>query len=295
MTQALPFIGRKEKNLSWYRIPKAEYFAAEAFLKMREKFCVAACARFLQMQENQSSHLWHLPGPEGEISALLLHSRHALFPVFDKNRNKGIPAPRFLKRFLGKVHIHALQGLREDTELLESLMEGLGYFATQRIDYDLMNLDTAPRKEAFRAGPAGLVLRSALPGDEEQLFALQAAYEQEEVLPNNAVFNPASCRLNLSKILSSELLLVAELDGQIVGKINTSAKSFTRCQVGGVYVRPDCRGQGIAAKMSVVFFQKLLSSGMGITLFVKKRNAAASAVYRKAGFHVLADYRICYY
>lgn len=284
------------RKLRWKKIPKGDLHTAEAFLKSRERFCVAACSRFLQMQEGRGGHLWHLPGAEGEISSLLLLSRHALFPVFDKSESRReIPAPRFLNRFLGKVHIHALQGQREDIELLESLMESQGYFAAQRIDYDLMSLDSSPREGAFRAGPPGLVLRPPLPGDEEQLFALQAAYEQEEVLPNNAVFNPASCRLNLSKILSLEQVLVAELDGQVVGKINTSAKSFTRCQVGGVYVRPDCRGQGIAAKMSAVFFQGLLSQGMGITLFVKKRNAAAAAVYRKAGFNILAGYRICYY
>jgi len=273
-------------------MPRNELCRAEAYLKKREKLFVAACARFLRLGENHG-HLWFLPDREGEISALLLHSRRTLFPVFDKNPR--VSSPRFLSRFLGKIPIHALQGLREDTELLEILMQAQGYFASERIEYELMSLDNEPRPEALRSGPAGLILRRPLPEDEKQLFALQSAYEQEEVLPVGAVFDPAASRLNLQHILSREHVLIAELDSQVIGKINTSAQSFTRYQIGGVYVRPDCRGLGIGVKMTSVFAKSLLALGKGLTLFVKKRNAAACKVYRRAGFAVLADYRITYY
>jgi len=276
----------------WHKIPKDELLAAEAYLREREKFCVAASARFLQLQ-NKRSHVWRLSNPAGNIFALLLHHRRTLFPVFEKNPS--ISAPHFLNRFLGKVPIHAVQGLRDDTELLETLMENSGYFAAERIDYDLMSIDTPPRQEALKSGPAGLKLRKPEAGDEESIFILQSSYEQEEVLPKSAAFNPTVCRLNMEHILSSEHILLAELDGQIVGKINTSAESFTRYQIGGVYVRPDCRGRGIAVRMTAVFIQNLLDSGRGITLFVKHRNNAARAAYRKVGLSTLADYRISYY
>ena len=293
----------ERKAPRWRKIPQDQLFKAEAFLRARERFCVAASARFLRIQENRG-RVWYLNGSYGEISALLLHSRRALFPVFDKNSDtaetrRQIPGPRFLNRFLGKVPIHAVQGLREDAEFLETLMETQGYFAAERIDYDLMNINGAPKPESFNAGPTGLILRDPsrdpAEGDEEALYALQSAYELEEVLPQNASFNPAACRLNLRHILSHENILLAELDGRVVGKINTSAESFTRYQVGGVYVHPDCRRLGIALKMTAVFIQNLLSKRKGITLFVKKSNAAARAVYQKAGFSVLADYRITYY
>jgi ribosomal protein S18 acetylase RimI-like enzyme len=276
----------------WRKLSRDEYHRAEAYLRDRERFCVSASARFLRLGES-GGHLWHLSDPEGEISALLLHSRQSLFPVFGKHPR--IPGPRFLNRFLGKVPIHALQGLREDVEILETLMENQGYYAAERIDYELMNLDNPPGAESLKPGPAGLTLRTPLPEDEEYLFALQSAYEQEEVLPAHAVFDPAVSRLNLQNILSREQVLVAELNGRVVGKINTSAESFTRYQIGGVYVRPDCRGLGIGAKMTSVFSRGLLLRGKGLTLFVKKRNTAARRVYRKAGFTVLADYRITYF
>jgi GNAT superfamily N-acetyltransferase len=276
----------------WHRVLKNERHKAEEFLREREKYCVSASARFLSMKESRD-HIWYMPGAEGEITALLIHSRQTLFPVFYKNSQ--IPALRFLNRFLGKVYIHALQGLREDAERLETLMEDQGYYAAERIEYELMNLDGAIKYGTQRAGLASLTLRLPMPKDEDVLFALQAAYEQEEVLPANAVFNPAATRLNIRNIIEREQVLVAELGGQVVGKINTSAKSFTRCQIGGVYVRPDCRNLGIGSKMTAVFAEGLLSQGQGISLFVKKRNAAACKVYRKIGFSVTADYRITYY
>ena len=276
----------------WRKVPRDEYCKAEAYLRAHEKICVTASARFLHIAENRG-HVWRLNGPEGDIRSLLVHSRRTLFPVF--NKASGVPGPRFLNRFLGKVPIHALQGMREDVDLLEILMEEQGYYASERIEYDLMCLDSTPEQSTFKLGPANLTLRAPAQGDGEALFALQAAYEQEEVLPENAEFNPAVCRYNLEHILSSEQILVACLDGQVVGKINTSAQSFTRYQIGGVYVRPDYRNLGIGAKMTAFFAGILLSHGKGVTLFVKKRNAAARSVYRRAGFSVIADYRITYY
>jgi len=281
-----------DTSLRWRKIPNEKRFIAESFLRAREKLCVTAYARFLNDNESRG-HVWYLGESEHSITALLVHCRQCLFPVF--NKNPDIPGPRFLSRFLGKIPIHAIQGLREDVELLETLMKAQGYFAAERNDYELMSLDDAPAADALRAGPAGLVLRSPESGDTEYLYELQSAYEQEEVLPKNSEFNPAACRMNLEHILSSQQTLVAELNGRVVGKINTSAETFTRYQIGGVYVRPDCRGRGIALKMTAIFARNLLSDGKGITLFVKKRNSAARAVYQKAGFTVHADYRICYY
>ena len=283
--------------MKWRKLPAEERRKAEAFLIEKEKLCVAASSRFLHIDENHG-HVWYICSPEGKINSLLIQCRRILFPVFSENAH--ITGPHFLNRLLGKVHVHAVQGLCRDAELLETLMEDQGYFAAERIDYHLMSLDADLRPDAAiyknrKSGPADLVIRKPDPKDEESLFNLQAAYEKEEVIPGNSVFNPASCRLGLKRILSSEQVLVAELDGQVVGKINTSAESFTRFQIGGVYVRPDCRGMGIGIKMTEVFCESLLAQGKGLTLFVKKRNAAAVRVYHKAGFGILADYRISYF
>ena len=129
----------------------------------------------------------------------------------------------------------------------------------------------------------------------EALFQLQAGYEKEEVLQQGAIFDPSMCRLNIDRIAAREQLLLAELGGRVCGKLNTGAASSSFFQIGGVYVHPGYRGRGIASKMTAVFVQGLLSQGKTVSLFVKKRNAAAQAAYARVGFTRLGEYRISYY
>jgi predicted GNAT family acetyltransferase len=129
----------------------------------------------------------------------------------------------------------------------------------------------------------------------DALAALHAAYEREEVLPQAAVFNAAASRMNTERIFSKEQILVAELDGRLAGKINTNAVTFTRFQIGGVYVHPEFRRLGIARRMAGEFTASLVSQGRGISLFVKKSNPFAHRVYQRIGFEIQGDYRISYY
>jgi predicted GNAT family acetyltransferase len=253
---------------------------------------VAASARFLH-QEDPHDHGWSLHDEEGNMIALIIHSKRSLFPVL--NGMKEILLPRFICRFIQEIALHSVQGIRRDTKLLEDAIAHLGIIPTEHIDYDLMSLDREPSPNSLRAGPRRLVLRHPVLSDMDALFLLQAAYEQEEVLPQGAAFNPAACRLSLEHIVAHEQVLIAELEGRILGKINTSAASFSRYQIGGVYVHPQFRGLGIASRMIAVFVRDILASGKGVTLFVKKRNLPALTAYRRVGFHVIEDYRISYY
>ena len=283
----------RRKREQWKRINAGQYGDAKEFLKKHESTCVSACSRFSRIADGRNGHIWHIKNERDEITALLIHNRHSMYPVFDQRSD--IPSPRFLNRFLGKVYIHAIQGLSEDVKILESLMEIQSYFARERIEYDLMTLDEMPIMDSKKNIPKNLIIRPPLPDECDFLFLLQAAYEQEEVIPKDGIFDPVYSRNNLNRILSKEHVMVAELNGLLVGKINTSLSSFSRSQIGGVYVRPEFRGRGIASIMTYVFAEKLISKGLGISLFVKKRNIPAKAVYKKLGFKILGDYQINYY
>jgi ribosomal protein S18 acetylase RimI-like enzyme len=158
-----------------------------------------------------------------------------------------------------------------------------------------MELDLPAAAFLPEAANRGVILRVPGPEDADALFPLQAGYDQEEVLPRAAVFNPAVCRKNLEAIISTGLVLAAEYSGRLVGKININAESFTRFQIGGVYVDPACRGHGIGSALIAGFIRLFAFRGKGFTLFVKKQNAAARRVYDRIGFTKLADYRINYY
>jgi ribosomal protein S18 acetylase RimI-like enzyme len=275
----------------WRRMKTRQISDAEALLQSREACCMNACSRFIN-RKHQKNTIWTLGGSDGKISALIIISRQSLLPVL--GGQDAIPHPRFLKGLFSTTHIHSLQGGKQDVVLLENALEKTGLCAAEKIDFDIMYINHPP-SGYDSAGPASLVIRKPQPKDMDDLAALHAAYEQEEVLPAASEFNVAVSRMNIERIYANERMLAAELGGRLVGKINTNAETFTCCQIGGVYVHPDYRGLGIARRMAGEFTASLVSRGKGISLFVKKSNAAARRVYERTGFAAQGDYRINYY
>jgi len=188
-----------------------------------------------------------------------------------------------------------VQGQKQDVLVLEDMLKQAGSQAIDFYDYDLMSLDNQPDKKSFSSGPVNLILRTPRLVDLDGAAPLQAAYEKTEVLPSGSDFSPASSRLNLANIIAKGNILCAEINGRLVGKINVNAVSFTRYQVGGIFVHPDFRRLGIARRMTAEFISPLIKSGKGITLFVKKANLQAQRLYSSLGFTAFGEYRISYY
>ncbi|RBQ14411.1 GNAT family N-acetyltransferase [Spongiactinospora rosea] len=78
----------------------------------------------------------------------------------------------------------------------------------------------------------------------------------------------------------------ARLDGrQVVFKAEIGAVTPQACQIQGVWVHPERRGQGHAvAGMAAVVDQALRYFAPVVTLYVNDFNSPARAVYRKVGF-----------
>ena len=273
--------------------------ALEALLREREDFCAAACAHF--RAPVRGDRLWALVDRHARDApphALLLCHNRMFFPVLSRAffvSGGEVPAPQFLGRLANRIALHAIHGPERDTAFLVTALAQLGMPVWDEFTYDLFNLDGPPAPAAREAGPPGLCV--ARPGLEhlDDLYHLQAAYEQEEVLPRDAAFNAAACRLHLERLLAEEYILAAWLDGAMVGKINTNAETWNRRQIGGVYVAPAFRGRGIARRLTAEITAEIMRGGKTSTLFVKKRNAAARTAYIAAGFVRGGDYRICYY
>jgi len=274
--------------LQWRRMKKNKIAETESLLQSNERWCMNACSRYLN-RNPQKDHVWLLVNRAGDIHALIVHSKQNLLPLLCARE---IPPPNFLRGLLG-VPVHSLQGRKEDVLAMETALEKIGLHAVEKIDYDLMCMDGPP--SGYSPGLSGLVIRKPQPADMEALATLHAAYEQEEVLPAASEFNAAVSRLNMERIYANEQMLVAEFGGRLIGKINTNAVTFTRYQIGGVYVLPEYRGMGIARRMAVEFVSGLIAQGRKISLFVKKTNPAARRVYQRIGFEILGDYRIDYF
>jgi len=276
----------------WRKMKKNDICKLENFFRKIENNYVNACGRFLEYDPSKDC-IRTLQDRDGNIKAAIINSRYTLIPVLCGE--KEIPELKFLRKFSKFTKIHSLQGIREEVIVLEKSLEKMGKITSDIFDYDLMNLDTLPSKKGLTAGPKNLTLRVPEIIDLDSLALLQAGYEKEEVLPSRSIFNPMASRLNTAKIITNSLVLAAELDGKLVGKINVNAVSFTRYQVGGVYVSPDFRGMGIASRMATEFITFLVNKGRGITLFVKKNNIPARKLYDSIGFKAKGDYRISYY
>jgi len=283
-------IYEKDLNFKWKKITREDLQNATDLLVENEKKYVSACGRFLARAAGDP--VWVLSNKKNEIAALAVNSRSTLIPVL--GANNGIPIPDFPGHFLLNKLIHSLQGLKEEVLLFEKTMAKAGRKINDSYDYDLMSLDSyseIKRKEF----PANLVIKPPALDDLDAIAPLQAAYEKEEVIPRGSVFNPAASRVNTSNFIVNGRMLAAEINGRIVGKIHVNAVSFTRYQVGGVYVHPDFRGKGIARKMTEEFIKSLFRECRGVTLFVKKTNQPARRLYLGLGFTSKGDYRITYY
>ncbi|MDR3356145.1 MAG: GNAT family N-acetyltransferase [Spirochaetaceae bacterium] len=272
----------------WWKAHEIERIWPETLLRMKEIYYVAACSRFRTMNF-VNDHAWVLTSGGMGASALLLHSKGSLFPVF--NGKTDITPPFFLERALKNIPLYSLQGLSEEVETLQAMLLPLGLRGRETVDFKLMTLGKKPPPVK---PPEGISFRRAKRSDIETLLPIQSAYEREEVLPAGSFYNIRACRYNLERIVTKEKTLLALTDGRIVAKINTNAESYSRYQIGGVYVLPEYRGRGVASCLTAAFSRLLLAENKGINLFVNNNNTAARKVYARCGFETLADYRIVY-
>ncbi|HTX25719.1 MAG TPA: DUF4081 domain-containing protein [Streptosporangiaceae bacterium] len=95
----------------------------------------------------------------------------------------------------------------------------------------------------------------------------------------------ASYRARLGQLIRAGRALARIEDGRVIFKAEIGAVTPHACQVQGVWVRPECRGQGLAAPgMAAVAVQAARSFAPVVSLYVNDFNAPARAAYRRAGF-----------
>ncbi|MDR2782865.1 MAG: GNAT family N-acetyltransferase [Treponema sp.] len=268
------------------------------FLEKKLPFSVAAYAKYLRThmeREKETIRTWALK-ENGVIQGAIVRNGFTVYPVFDDEVKKFEKIfSFFFKENLMDATRLAFHGKARDVEVLEHYAKEAGLHPVEHIVYDFMTAAAAPPLRELYACPPGLIVRQPGVSDIDKLFPLQAGYEQEEVLPKNGKFDPAVCRMLIERLVKHERILIAELGGRIVGKINTNAVTPSWVQIGGVYVHPSYRQRGIATRMTAVFVQGLLDEGKQASLFVKKEKPVARNVYSRIGFRVAGDYRITYY
>ena len=95
----------------------------------------------------------------------------------------------------------------------------------------------------------------------------------------------ASYRARLQQLIRGGRAFARIEDGKVIFKAEIGAATPQACQVQGVWVRPEYRGQGIAAPgMAAVVVESAQSIAPLVSLYVNDFNTPARAAYRRAGF-----------
>ncbi len=285
-----------EANLEycrWYKAKKRDMEDIETFLKLYEPYLVAAASRFITYSQigAHSSEFIICRDAQEAVQSFVFQSGSILHPFFNNCSTE--EAQKIIHRMLKQPFfkkIYSLQGLAKDVRIAETALEQDGYTQRDYFDYYLMTLT-----EAIHTPPKPEGLKLVATPAPEALYQLQAAYEQEEVIPSHSSFNEKHCRQGVERILQKEMLVYGEYQGLPAAKANTNATSYRYRQIGGVFVRPELRGLGIGTYVVAALVERIQLTGTGVSLFVKKRNQAALRVYEKLGFKTIGEYRISYY
>ena len=107
----------------------------------------------------------------------------------------------------------------------------------------------------------------------------------EEVGVDPEAGNRSGYRARVAQLITQGWSFAIIEDGDVVFKTEVGAATSYACQLQGVYVRPDLRGQGIAAAaVAAVVEQVRATVAPVVTLYVNDHNVAARRAYERVGF-----------
>ena len=134
--------------------------------------------------------------------------------------------------------------------------------------------------------PPDPLVRRVRPDEIDILWPACVAMFTEEVGVSPTVGDGgASYRARLEQLIRSGRAFARIERGQVIFKAEIGAVTPQACQVQGVWVRPDCRGQGLAAPgMPAVVVEAARSISPLVSLYVNEYNHPARAAYRRVGF-----------
>lgn len=230
-----------------------------------------------------------------EVTEVIMLTRHGLIlplmdPAMPCTLNHNNKFSTLFSRYTRRLH--SIMGSQDSVVKVENLFQKK-YRA--RNEYFLM----VKKLSEFDGEPIppvpDLIIRPARYEDAPRLFELQKHYELEEVYVDPLYFDEERCRALLKKNLRKQIVFVAEMNGEPLSKAGTNARGFRVDQLGGVFTREDKRNMGYAFWVMVTLLDYLKKSRVSVSLFVKKSNPAALALYEKLNFETRDDFRISYY
>lgn len=139
--------------------------------------------------------------------------------------------------------------------------------------------------------PDPFVRRSRM-ADLDVLYpACVAMYTEEVGVSPEDHGGAALYRARVAQLVSRGWSFVRVEDGRVVFKAEVAAATPHACQIQGVYVAPDRRGEGLgSAGMAAVVDLALRHIAPVVSLYVNEHNVAARRVYERVGFRQTATF-----
>ncbi|MFI0450595.1 GNAT family N-acetyltransferase [Actinomadura sp. 6N118] len=115
--------------------------------------------------------------------------------------------------------------------------------------------------------------------------ACVAMFTEEVGVSPNAGDGGVLYRARVAELIRAGRAFARIEDGRVLFKAEVGAVTPYACQVQGVWVPPDLRGQGLSvAGMAALIEESLRSIAPTVSLYVNDFNARARATYRRVGF-----------
>lgn len=124
------------------------------------------------------------------------------------------------------------------------------------------------------------------------LIGHSAAMEEEDIGRRPLDDDPVGYAAVVKRRIEQGHTWVIARDGAIVFQINVGTVTRWGMQVGGTYVPPEHRGQGLATQGMRALTRQMLPGHRCITLHVNEANTPAVRTYERSGFTPHAAYRL---
>ena len=283
--------------MPWIPLTVEHLGALMKFLGPREMHCAAFTEHLLEndrvtVPDAREYRVLIRVTSSGSVTGAILQSRSGLYyPVLSEaecqvEEEALDPLKRATKR------IYSVMGRLADVYALERILPRQ---PSQALEYHLMAQDEPPPELPLPRLPPDLVIHLSTPDDAELLFPIQKQYELEEVLLPGSNFSPSASLAHLRKVIATQIVLHGTIDGRPIAKAGTNARGLFYDQVGGVFTDPAYRSRGVGTLLMLRLLSHIAGEQKTATLFVKKDNAPAIAMYANLRFRMVDGFRISYY
>ncbi|RVT82263.1 GNAT family N-acetyltransferase [Rhodobacteraceae bacterium CCMM004] len=264
----------------WRRLRADDLPGVEAFLAEHIQSSIFTLVNLrdhgLDGTDARAVALWGCDGADGPAGVLAVTREGMLLPQIPV-RNAALA-----RALGGALAGRPLVGAIGDADQVRCLLLALGLDrAPTRIDADdpafRLDLDAL----ALPPGPE-VALEPAGTGNSEVLARFRSAYHRE-VLGTPAADADAAARADVARFLTGDSYRLLHRGGRALGMTGINATWGDTVQVGGVYVRPEERGRGIARRAVGLHLAEVRAAGARRAILFASGDAAARA-YRALGF-----------